>query len=266
MSVRRRAVDTEALIVGYAMSRLDTVYLASRGLKTWREAFAEAARVLGRPPATYKNLRDEFDLVHGNARRGWVRPGGLRANRQRVLGDLSGASDAAVLALADRILAHDEESVREAVVSLADEARPAAGVAQRLLTGRLAEEYFMANVGLIVGRDRADLVDLRNAAAGFDFGIGRDPRIAYEVKGLRGPSGGVLFTDLEWRTAGARGGSYVVVVVADLDASPRAALFPNPHRTLPARLRTRPSVSFEWAAEVARADTDRGVMLASIRA
>ena len=149
-SVRRRAGNTEALIVGYAMSRLDTVYLVSRGLKTWRGAFAEAARVLGRPPATFKNLRDEFDLVHGNARRGWVRPGGLRANRQRVLGDLSGASDAAVLALADRILAHDEESVREAVVSLADEARPAAGVAQRLLTGRLAEEYFMANVGSIV--------------------------------------------------------------------------------------------------------------------
>ncbi len=126
------------------MSRLDSAYLRFRGGRTCRRAFEEAARALSIPPSSLKNLRDEFDPVNSNSRRGWhQRP--LRPNRQRVLDDLKDVSDDALMALVDRIIARDEEATAEAIDSMAAATRPAHGVAERLLTGRRAEEYFVAH-------------------------------------------------------------------------------------------------------------------------
>src|SRR5690242_891191 len=68
---RRQRLETAAIVVGYAMSRFDAAYLASRGLTSWRACFEEAGRAMRKPPATFKNLRDEFDPIHANSRQGW---------------------------------------------------------------------------------------------------------------------------------------------------------------------------------------------------
>lgn len=67
----RSRLETEAIVLGYAMSRLDGKYLRHRGSRTWRSAFEEAAGALSIRSSSLKNLRDEFDPVHGNQRRGW---------------------------------------------------------------------------------------------------------------------------------------------------------------------------------------------------
>ncbi len=56
----RTRLETEALVIGYAMSRLDAAYLAARRYRTWQEAFRDAAQALSEPVASFKNLRDEL--------------------------------------------------------------------------------------------------------------------------------------------------------------------------------------------------------------
>ncbi len=136
-STSRARLETEAIVLGYAMSRLDVAYLKYRKVKTWRAVFAEAGHALSVPPSSIKNLRDEFDPLNDNNRQGWhQRP--LRPNRLRVLEDLKDTSDDALMALVDRIIARDEETTAEAVDSMAVVPRTAHNVAERLLTGRRA--------------------------------------------------------------------------------------------------------------------------------
>ena len=111
---RRKRLEIETVIVGYAMSRLDDRYLGARDCRSWQVAFKEAADALTVLGSSIKNLRDEFDPVHGNRRRGWHhRP--LRSDRHRVLDELKDVSNEALLELVSRILDGDHEAVAEAV-------------------------------------------------------------------------------------------------------------------------------------------------------
>lgn len=203
----RSVLETEALVVAYAMSRLDTEFLRRFGFANWRAAFSSVADSLKVAPASIKNLRDEFDPVHSNSRKGWhKRP--LRPNRQRVLGQFCDTSDEALVEVVARLLARDAE-VRELIsVPLAQESGRGEDVAERLRTGRMAEEFFVNHSELICGIASGLLVDLRNEARGFDFGVRDRATLAIEVKGLRALKGTVLFTDHEWQIARRRTGDY----------------------------------------------------------
>lgn len=247
--VSRRRLDTEAVLVGYAMSRLDCAYLETRGLSSWKAAFAEAASALEQSANSFKNLRDEFDPYHANPRSGWHgRP--LRSNRRKVLCDLEGISDEALAEMTDRILRRDTEAVAEAVDSLASVTNVAHNVAERLLTGRRAEDYFLQYSAPLIGVDRAEILDRRQDAAGYDFGVRHDPGWAIEVKGLKNLSGTVQFTDREWAEAAARGARYCVVVVGNLVATPVANVLWDPRAALTAQCRYQTTVSAVWRANV----------------
>jgi hypothetical protein len=243
--LKHSRLDTEAIILGYAMSRLDGRYLRYRGARTWRNAFEEAARALSIRSSSIKNLRDEFDPVHGNQRRDWhQRP--LRPNRQRVLDDLKDVSDDALMALADRIIARDEEATAEAVDSMAAVPRTAHNVAERLLTGRRAEEYFLEHSHSLVGIEANELEDRRQSACGYDFGVTRLPEVGIEIKGLKQNTGEVLFTDREWSEANVRLENYWLVVIGNLDSKPRGKVLHNPYRHLPARCSYQVTVAAVW--------------------
>ncbi len=246
---QRTRLETSAVVVGYAMSRLDTEYLRQRGLGAWQEAFGEAAAALGEPPASFKNLRDEFDPYHDNPRLGWHRRP-LRPNRQRVLDDLHEVSDDAVMALVERVLAKDQAAVVESVDSLAAVPRTAYNVAERLLTGRRAEDFFLQHCLHLVQVAPADILDLRLAALGFDFGVKDRPEQAIEVKGLKQTRGGIQFTDREWSEAKRRQENYWLVVVANLAAEPTAKVFVDPYRHLQASSFVQTSVSVVWRSTV----------------
>lgn len=243
-------LDTVALIVGYAMSRLDEGYLMSQGVKTWRAAFSRAAEVLEVPPASLKNLRDEFDPFHDNSRRGWWhRP--IRPNRQRVMGDLSGLSDDALVECVNRILAKDEAATDELFDSLVGVRAPAHNVAERLFTGRRAENLFLENCESWIGVSRPDVVDRRDSALGFDFGVDGIPQRAIEVKGLKGLSGAIQFTDREWSEAKVRRNEYWLVVVGNVAATPVFKLWKDPQRVLDAQCRYQRSIAAVWTSRVA---------------
>lgn len=249
MSDNRLRLDTEAIVVGYAMSRLDGKYLAIRHFATWEQAFSEAAYALSAPSATFKNLRDEFDPIHPNSRSGWHQRD-LRQSRQRVLDELKDVTDDALMELLDRILKREEEVVAEAIDSLAVVTKVASNVAERLLTGRRAEEYFLHESLALIQVPSQNILDYRQSACGFDFGVREAPGWAIEVKGMKQIKGEILFTDREWLEAKIRQDNYWVVVVGNLIAEPSTRIIQNPHAQLSVRSTYRQSIAVEWHAPV----------------
>jgi len=246
-AARKQLLETSALIVGYAMSRLDQRYLVARGCKTWKGAFREAGDILKILPASLKNLRDEFDPVHGNARRGWwKRP--LRPNRQRVMGELCEVSDSALVEMVDRILRRDDGTIQEVVRPLSASVPRGQiyNVAERLRTGGLAERFFLANSALIVDIHEAQLLDHRTFAGGYDFGVKDRPDLAIEVKGMKKKRGGILFTDREWSEARIRRDDYWLVVVGNLETSPLARVVRDPTSALSATCRYQSVITANW--------------------
>ncbi|MCW5775725.1 MAG: DUF3883 domain-containing protein [Phycisphaeraceae bacterium] len=242
-------IEIEAVIVAYAMSRLDQTFLDTFGFTSWKQAFARVGEELRVTPASIKNLRDEFDPLHGH-RKGWhMRP--LRPNRQRVLGEFAEVSDAALTEIVRRIRERDGNIRSEIAAPLANVTKRVENVAERLLTGRLAEEFFMRHSAEICGIAPTSLVDSRSLAQGFDFAVRKLDSTAIEVKGLKSSRGEILFTDLEWRQAATRRADYWLVVVGRLDTRPKAQLFKDPHRSLEARSDIRTSTTVSWKATVA---------------
>ena len=211
------------------MSRLDDRYLRSQGVRTWKAAFDRAARALRVRSASLKNLRDEFDPFHDNSRKGWWRRP-LRPNRQRVMGDLSEVSDDALLECVHRILGKDQTATEELLDSLVEVRPPVHNVAERLLTGRRAENLFLENCESWIKIPRPQVVDRRDSALGYDFAVVGLPERAIEVKGLKGYSGAIQFTDREWSEAKARGEEYWLVVVGNITAAPVFGLWTDPRR------------------------------------
>lgn len=246
---KRTRLETEAIVIGYAMSRLDTDYLTARRHQRWQEAYQEAARALEEPVASFKNLRDEFDPVHPNPRQGWHQRA-LRPNRQRVLDELQEVSNDALNELVERILRRDENEIVEAIDALAVVTRRPANVAERLLTGRRAEEYFLSHCEELVQVEPAAIVDLRQSALGFDFGVQGQPERAIEVKGLKPTKGAVQFTDREWSEAKYRRDNYWLVVVGNLGADPESRVIRDPFSVLTAHCTYQTSVTAVWRSTV----------------
>ena len=247
--LRSKRLEVKAIVVGYAMSRLDARYLAKRKLKTWQLAYAEASQALLVPPASFKNVRDEFDPIHPNERQGWKYP--IRPNRQRVLEEVSEISDEALMELVSRILQHEEESISEAIDDLASVNRITANVAERLLTGRRAEEYFQLHSQRLVNIASEFLVDMRQSARGYDFGVRGDPEQVFEVKGLKRCKGGIQFTDREWHEANLRRDNYLLIVVGNLMADPLPRVIRDPYSTLSVTCAIQTSITAVWKSTVA---------------
>ncbi len=227
------------------MSRLGKQYLDAFGCRTWKEAYAKASTALDVPEASFKNLRDEFDPYVSNVRKGWHgRP--VRTNRQAVLEELAEVSDAAVLELVSRSLERDTTAIDEVIDLVMEPPKRAHNVAERLLTGRMAEEFFMLSSREIVDIDPSQLRDVRQLACGFDFGVSPRPEIAIEVKGLRRASGGILFTDREWSEAHLRRSNYLLIVVGNLEGTPRARVFEDPVSKLEATCQYVKTASAVW--------------------
>ncbi|MEX2242607.1 MAG: DUF3883 domain-containing protein [Fimbriimonadaceae bacterium] len=247
---RRAKIKPEAIVVAYALSRLGPRLFAEFGWKTWGQAFAATSNALDEGHSSIRLLRDEFDPFFDNGRQGWwKRP--PHDSRVAVYVEFAGMSDEALVETVRRILAHDVAPLQEVLAVVDAPVSRVAGVAERLLTGRLAEEHFMRSCKAIVDVAPSRLVDMRQSACGFDFGVSAMPGVAIEVKGLKRARGDVLFTDREWSEALVRRGDYWLVVVGCLPDSPRGSVTRDPSTVLSARCRIVPSSRTEWTATVA---------------
>ena len=163
---------------------------------------------------------------------------------------LRDVSDEAVVELVDRIIKRENETTQIAIDSLATVNGVARNVAERLLTGRLAEEFFLTHSESLVSIPTADVVDMRYAAQGYDFAVRDRPECAIEVKGLKATRGVIQFTDREWREAGIRRCNYWLVVIGNIAVEPTTRVIHDPCTVLTARSVYRQSIVVEWHSSV----------------
>jgi len=215
------------------------------GFVSWRQAFIATLDV---PHNSMKLLRDEFDVFFANGRRGWLHRD-PHPSRLRILSEFEAVSDDALLDIVRRILAKDQDVIQEILPLVSSPPSRVANVAERLLTGRRAEEHFMRTCLEIIEVPTTALVDLRHTACGYDFRADPLPGVAIEIKGLKSMRGGILFTEREWSEARDRRENYWVVVVGNLAAEPLARVFPDPVKVFDATCQVVKSASTVWTAE-----------------
>jgi hypothetical protein len=156
----------------------------------------------------------------------------MRRDRAEIVTNFSDLPDDELLEVVRGILSRNPTVEDQIVQPLAVAHQRIANVAQRLRTGRLAEEFFLQHSDNICGVESADLLDDRQLARGYDFAVRARPSLRIEVKGLTSRTGDILFTDLEWRVARDSRRDYWLVVVGCLPDEPTASLYPDPHRAI----------------------------------
>jgi hypothetical protein len=213
------------ILCGLFLSKFDKKALKYLGFEGFTEAFNALGYSLQAKPASIKNYRDELDPCFPNARMGWhKRP--LREHCQRILDTYK---DVAIDELGDIIKGlllptTELESMPEVkrVLNLHNP-EPSASFANRLITGKAAEQYFLAHYQDMTEFARATLTDTTGWGCGFDFKLAPPKSASFsavEVKGLRGRSGQIQLTDLEFVVAGALRERYYLVLVRNFVEAP----------------------------------------------
>lgn len=242
-----------ALIVAYYLSRFDKSAYEALGFDRIEATHAAVGRALGVKASTVKNMRDEFDPLHDNPRKGWHQRE-LWPSRQKVV-EMFGEMEESELygivfgILQDAALREDDDVqdiIRLVVESDRKPSRESASPAARMRTGRLAEDYFI-DFHAETGRPTPGVLqDTRYEACGYDFEIRNADTTFVEVKGTADRSGGILFTDKEWRIASEKADTYVVALVRNVIEVPEISFIWDPVASLKPKQRFYTAVRRSW--------------------
>ena len=250
----------KALIVAYYLSRLDKQSYLNLGYKSFNEAFREIGLLLNVKASTIKNMRDEFDYFMPNDRAGWSRTNGLKGTRSQVFQMFSAINENNLLEVVKDILENEGcvDAYNFRVILNALEVTNKKRICTtrdsvpRALTGRKAEEYYKSLYDRSPLPTAGELVDTREQGCGYDFMIQKPDanRIYIEVKGLQTDSGGILFTNKEWRTAKVHKDSYYLAIVTNIYYNPKMRLIKNPASVLKPKRRIITTISTNWSVNI----------------
>ena len=241
-SGRMAANRTAALIVCYYLSRYDATARKNLGFKSWNEAYAEIGKRLQINPSSVKNMRDEFDPIHENKRRGWhQRP--LRPSRAEVVNNFCEMPEPEILILINGILNEKSYEVEEPLAQIIHEigSREAEKLRRNVFvnrgtTGRAAEEAFLQNRQETLEFFPGDISDKRDHGCGYDFEIDTKSKKTFiEIKGLDSDTGGVCFSSKEWEQATKLGTQYWLVLVRNVSTKPSFQCIQSPAHKLSAK-------------------------------
>ena len=244
------------IICGLFLSKFDQDGLQYLGFENFSEAFNALGYSLRARPASIKNYRDELDPYFPNGRKGWhKRP--LR-DHCKLIRKLYG--NASLVELGDLIKSFLLPT--EFTESLPDVARVLAAhygeesssFAKRLITGRAAEQYFVANFHRMPEFSSLLLTDTTNWGCGFDFKLATQSGnwvCAVEVKGIRAKFGQIQLTELEHDMAEALSDRYYMVLVRNFIEQPFHTIVKDPLNCRLQFTRTeRKEVRLSWNANV----------------
>lgn len=225
-----------ALIVAYYLSKYDRLALKGLGYSSYQSAYEIVGSILRVKANTIKNMRDEFDPLHDNGRRGWYQRE-LRPSRLAVVYQCGELSEAALSEVVKDILNHSltggNATSVETVVGLLDDddqSHVSSYSSARGITGIMAEKVFSDQFERgMLGFTGVRLIDKRYDGVGYDFEAELVPSVVFEVKGLYGAEGGVTFTDREWDSARRYRDRYVLAVVSNLDSHAMVSLIADPY-------------------------------------
>lgn len=249
-----RQENALALIVAYYFSKFDPISYEKLGYKTYSDGHQTVGRTLDVNPNTIKNMRDEFDSIHDNARVGWYQRE-LRPSRQLIVDKFQDMDLAEVHDIVEEILLFGTKQALYTLEDIVEELSGEDDVQKNLVrgfivrgpTGRKAEEYFINFHKNTKKPTPGRLIDTRDLGCGYDFKIQSIDKIAYiEVKGLREKNGGMLFTSKEWDVAREMGKDYYVVFIRNIGDSPIINIIQNPADNLNPKKSIRKTVQVRW--------------------
>ncbi len=244
------------IICGLFLSKFNQAGLAYLGFKSFVEAFNALGYGLQARPASIKNYRDELDPYFPNERRGWhKRP--LREHCRQVL-DVH--RDARLDELGELVkgfllpVAEAESPPEVRRVLRAHELGASSSFAKRLITGKAAEQYFVANCKNMPEFSDLNVTDTTGWGCGFDFKLVAPQSasfLAVEVKGMRTKSGEFQMTELEHDMADALSERYYLVLVRNFVEQPFHTVIRDPsHCGIKFTKLARKEVRFTWSANV----------------
>jgi hypothetical protein len=241
-----------ALYVAYYLSRFNIEAYVNLGYDTMYEAHEDIGRILAVNPHTIKNMRDQFDPLHGH-RVGWYQDP-LSPSRVRVVQALENLDEKQIREIVKDILSGkiqtDEEELDQLLnlVTTDDSKYEASKYILRGPTGKAAEECFLKHFKENKKPIDGNLIDCRDFGVGYDFKIETKDKIIFiEVKGLSDYSGGVLFTNKEWTVAIHEKDNYFLCIVSNLKGKSNIIFIQNPAGKLNAKRNLYTILQISWS-------------------
>lgn len=242
-----------ALIVAYYISRFDRKFLYNLNFKTFKEAYEVIGEKLTVKPSTIKNMRDEFDPIHPNDRKGWYQRE-LSPSRLAVIERYNVFSEDALTEIVkDIIYGNLEDNIKLHVDRLNYDEKldsTTRTFTTRGITGKLAEELFLKKFynGEVMGLT-GELLDTRELGCGYDFEMLNDPQYMFEVKGLLDEEGSINFTDKEWTMAKKYGSKYFLVLISGIEKEPSMQIVENPYSILKPKKYIYETIAVNWIVD-----------------
>lgn len=245
-----------AMVVAFYLSKFGEEGLENLGYRSYTHAFAEIGRALYVKPNSVKNWRDEFDPYYDNKRKGWYQRE-IRPSRQRVMLAFDNLSEGALRAVVLDIVKPEARlkietelhSTLQEIKDLETKKRVRRDVefTPRGPTGRMAEEFFIARFAAGLTPFQGDLKDRRDDGVGYDFEIVNETdHSLVEIKGLARQTGGITFTDKEWRIANEAQHNYFLGLVIQVVESPRIGFVQNPAQNFVPAYHAYTTVTVNW--------------------
>lgn len=233
------------LTVAFYLAKFNDEAVRNLGYVNFREAFNELGAKLDYSPNSVKNRRDDFDPLFGH-RAGWHQVELSKSNLE-IVEAFDHLSEEALRAIVFDLL---DESSSKGGFLLGDTIRDrkASTYTTRGVTGKKAEalfiKWFQDHFPLY------NLIDTRDFGCGYDFGVIGSNEV-YEVKGLSGIDGGVLFTDKEWKVAAELQDEYHLVLVKDcFGEDPIVEMYSNPHEKFSPKKQVSTTINVNWGINV----------------
>lgn len=239
-----------ALVIAFYLSKYDRAGLKNLGYANFSDAYRDIEKKIGVKATSVKNRRDEFDPIHDNERVGWYqRP--MSPSRVRIVEQFSSMSEPTLRGIVLDII-NKQGDVSEVIPEVLKEVSEKKHERKRKFilrgpTGRRAEELFLSEFNSGRTDFNGKLKDCRDLGEGYDFVTdnGRGYCLI-EVKGLDGYTGGVVFTDKEWRVACEEGESYYLVVISGIANNPKFSYYKNPAKLFVPKRNISSSISVSW--------------------
>jgi hypothetical protein len=240
------------LYVSYYLSRFNEEGYNNLGFGNMNETHQKVGEILETNPHTVKNMRDQFDPLHGH-RVGWYQVP-LSPSRVKVVQALQDLDEIQIRSIVIDILSGkikaepDEEDLLVNIASEESKSNSPHKFILRAPTGKAAEEYFQKHYSQSYKPVHGKLIDCRDLGVGYDFRIETETEKYFvEVKGLSDFAGGVLFTDKEWSSAKEYGEKYFLCIVSNLSEKAEIAFIQNPADKLNPKKNIYTSIQISWS-------------------
>lgn len=220
-------------LIGYGMAKFGNEFIREFGFST-KSAFYQfcVENRVADTPGTIKNRMDLFDYFFPESgRKGWWQKGDAYIHRKIYIDSLFGKED--VKGFANIVKLYLKENLNVRTASIIESPINKTRFKRMQETGLEAELFFINNYDAVDIFRGGSLEDARLYGDGYDFQISLANKfLLAEVKGLRGVSGGIRFTENEYKKANEYKDEYVLSVVLNLNELPSIKVIVNPVKNL----------------------------------